>query len=139
MKLIIDTNVVIAAFGKNAFTRKVILHPNLELISPDFLLEELEEHKEEIMERTGLTPVEYPIVRDILLSNIKIIPFKEYNSNFKRAMDIMKKIDIDDTSFIALGLSSETDGLWSNDKRIKKQEYIRIWTTEEVKVYLKIQ
>lgn len=138
MKLIADTNVVIAGFGKHSFTQKLMLHPALELISPDFLLEELEEHKEEIIERTKLTLDQYYSVRDILLSNIKIIPFHEYRIHYEQAMKIMREIDPDDTPFIALGLSFAIDGIWSNDKSLQKQKSIRIWTTENVKEYLHI-
>jgi len=132
MRLIVDSNIIIAAMRPEAFTRKLIVHPDLELLSPEFLLVELEEHEGEIMGKTGLAPDIYRNVQNILLSNVTIIPFIEYRSEFESAMDLMKVIDVEDSAFIAAACALRTDGIWSNDSDMRKQSRVKVWTTRDL-------
>ncbi|MFH1094689.1 MAG: PIN domain-containing protein [Candidatus Micrarchaeota archaeon] len=45
--------------------------------------------------------------------------------------------DPDDWPFFALALSRDC-GIWSNDKRLKKQAKVKVWSTEELSAHLKI-
>jgi predicted nucleic acid-binding protein len=44
----------------------------------------------------------------------------------------MGKIDIEDVNYIALALSIENNGIWSDDKHFLKQDKIRVYRTEEI-------
>lgn len=52
MELVIDTNIVFSAIVKNSVSRFLLLNPNLILYSPEGLISEIEEHKEEIREKS---------------------------------------------------------------------------------------
>ena len=39
---------------------------------------------------------------------------------------------MEDVSFIALALSIDNDGIWSEDKHFKKQDRVKVFTTEEL-------
>ena len=41
MKLVIDTNIVISALIKDGKTREIIMSGKFELVSPDFVLDEM--------------------------------------------------------------------------------------------------
>ena len=45
MKLVVDTNRVIASLIKNSLSRRIINHPFLEFITPDYTLQELSNRK----------------------------------------------------------------------------------------------
>ncbi len=71
MELVIDTNIVFSATVKNSVSRLLLLNPNLILYSPEGLISELEEHKEEIREKSRLSEKRYNELMAILLSKIK--------------------------------------------------------------------
>jgi len=41
-------------------------------------------------------------------------------------------IDQKDAPYIALALTIENDGIWTADKHFKKQNYIKVFTTEDL-------
>lgn len=49
MKVVIDSNRVIAALIKDSTTRLILNDENFEFVTPDFTITEVEEHKEEIL------------------------------------------------------------------------------------------
>ncbi|HII61103.1 PIN domain-containing protein [Pyrococcus horikoshii] len=51
MKVVVDANVIISAFKRDSVTRKILLFPFINFYSPAYLLDELEEHKGEIMKK----------------------------------------------------------------------------------------
>lgn len=44
----------------------------------------------------------------------------------------MGHVDEDDVVFIALALSIENDGIWSDDAHFKRQNMIKVFKTEDV-------
>ncbi|TET90873.1 MAG: hypothetical protein E3J35_04335 [Methanomassiliicoccales archaeon] len=44
----------------------------------------------------------------------------------------MKGIDEDDAPLVALALSMDGDGIWSNDVHTREQNLVRVWTTDEI-------
>ena len=49
-----------------------------------------------------------------------------------QANEIMKDIDPDDAPFLALALSFDNDGIWTNDKDFERQSVVRVWKTHEL-------
>jgi len=64
---------------------------------------------------------------------IKIIP----TTYFEEEVETAKKIspDINDALYFALALKLNCP-IWSNDKRLKEQKYIQIYSTEDLVEYL---
>jgi predicted nucleic acid-binding protein len=44
----------------------------------------------------------------------------------------MEDIDEDDTEFLALALSFQNDGIWSEDRDFQRQTAVRVWKTGEL-------
>ena len=44
----------------------------------------------------------------------------------------MKVSDPDDTPFLALGISLNADGIWTEDKDFKAQEILKVYSTQDV-------
>lgn len=132
MKLVIDTNVLISALLKNSITRELLLFPSLEFLLPEYALEEVEAHKGSISKRSGLSEDEIDIVLSLLLENIAIVPASEIKPNLAKAHKLIGHIDQFDIPFVALALSVENDGIWSNDKHFENLKGIKVWKTADL-------
>jgi predicted nucleic acid-binding protein len=132
MKLIIDTNVLISALLKNSVTREILLFPSFEFLLPEYALEEVEPHKGLISKRSGLGKDEIDVILSILLENITIIPANEIKPFLAKADKLIGHIDPLDVPFVALALSVENDGIWSNDKHFEDLKGIKVWKTADL-------
>jgi len=74
---------------------------------------------------------------DRIKRKLTIVPAHEFAGFYKSALEIMKTIDKTDAPFVALALSFDNDGIWSNDAHLLKQKILRIWSTGELVEELK--
>ena len=132
MKLIVDTNVLISAIIKDSATRKILLSPYFEFYVPEFTFIELERHFELLKKKAGLSESNLELIIRILTENIDIISESKFQTHVSIAFDEMKNIDEYDAPFLALALSFSNDGIWSDDKHLKKQKLVRVWTTRDM-------
>lgn len=132
MKLIIDSNIIMAALISDAKTREIILKSGFTFYHPKIALESLEEYKNELIEKAGIDGEEYEITKKILFEKIIVVDEKKYLENIEEAENIMRSIDLDDSPFISLALTMDNDGIWSEDAHFKRQNRIKVWTTKEL-------
>jgi len=131
MKVVVDANVVISAFKRDSITRKVLLFPFISFYSPAYLLDELEEHKAEIMKKAKINEEEFNIILNLLLGNVKIVPKEAYIDKMGEALKIVGEIDKDDAPYFALALKIGA-GIWSYDRKLSNQRKVKIFTTGEL-------
>ncbi len=136
MIIIIDANIIIAALIRDSFTRKLIILSKIQLYYPEIMLEELREHKDEIMAKSGLDENTYDRLLKTILKRVVIIPTEQITDYLSEARKIMESIDIKDTPFIAAALSYENSIIWSDDKHFKRQKVITVYNTKEIKEIL---
>lgn len=131
MELVLDANILFAALIKSAKTRELILNEELILYAPEFLLEEFTKHLDELEAKTGVKEKELKeIVQELIAnSNIKIIPQEEISSFIPKAKSLSP--DPEDYVYLALALRKRC-GIWSEDKRLRQQEQIKIYSTKEL-------
>ena len=55
MKILVDTNRIVAALIKESTTRTILFDEKFEFMTPEFTLSEFNKHKNEIKEKTKLT------------------------------------------------------------------------------------
>ncbi len=132
MKLVLDTNRIIAALVKNSASREILLSGKFEFLTVGVSMSEIEEHKEELLMRTKMSAEDFGKLLSLLLSKVKIVNDTAIQSKMKEAKVLMDKVDPDDTPFIALALATENDGVWSNDKHFDRQDKIKVWKTQEL-------
>lgn len=101
----------------------------LRLLAPEFALEEIEQHKEEIKRRTKLTEQEFTLTREELAIAVVFVPLADYAGFLRKAVQISP--DGDDVDFFALALHLQAP-LWSNDARLKEQKTIRVVSTRDL-------
>ena len=132
MKIVIDSNVLFSALIKNSITRKIILEYNDYFLFPSFVFDELEKHKEELLKKSKLSKEDFEKLLEVLLEKMVVVPPEVLIPYKNRALEIVKKIDIDDIVFVACILAFEDSILWSNDDNLKDQSEIRVLNTSEI-------
>ncbi len=132
MKLIIDTNILISSLLKDSTTREILLNESLNFYLPELVLSETNKYLPYIIQKSELNEKEIKKLLNTLLENLILVPIDEYEKKMDEGMKIIGKIDEKDTQFIALALSIENDGIWSNDKHFEKQEKIRVFKTMDI-------
>ena len=137
MKLVVDTNILIAALIKNSVTREILLHPNIDCFVSEFIFREIALFKKEILRKSGLSGENFKTLFEHIKEKLNFIPDEEIRHK-KKAMKIIESIDIKDSVFIAIALSIENDGIWSEDKHFEKQHIIKLWKTRDIINYLGI-
>jgi len=106
MRLVIDTGILISALLKDSVTREILLFSSLEFLLPEHALEELENHKDTISARSGLSKDEIDIVLSMLMDRITIISASKIKPHMEEAYKIIGNIDPFDTPFVALALAT---------------------------------
>jgi predicted nucleic acid-binding protein len=137
MKLVLDSNILFSAILKNSTTRNILVSEEFELFLSEYALLEIDNHRQFLLDKTKLSESAFTTTLNMLLERTKIIADETLVPYLERAGEIMKGIDLDDAPFIALALSFPNDGIWSNDKDLRRQTTIRAWTTEELLEWLK--
>ena len=111
MRLIIDSNRIIAALIKESGARSILLNPGFEFFAPDHLLLEIRAHAGEIIRKSNHSEEEFHIILDLLIERVNVIPRSEMGSHMDEAKEIIGDIDPDDVPFIALALTVPNEGI----------------------------
>ena len=84
------------------------------LISPSFLKEEIDEHFDEIVEKSGLDSITLKYLFSEVLNLIEIVPKSKYEVFIAKAKRICS--DKDNVPYLALSLYLDKAPIWSFDK-----------------------
>jgi predicted nucleic acid-binding protein len=129
MNLIVDANVLFAALIKDGATAKLFFVDGIHLYAPEYLHEEFEEYRSEILKKTHRTSTQFEEALSELSGRIHFVPVDEFESAIKDAEQISP--DIDDAIYFALALKFEMP-IWSNDARLKNQSAVRVYSTSDL-------
>jgi len=131
MRLVIDANILFAALIKDGFTRKLLMERGEILYAPDYLMDEFSRKSSELEEKTGMPKevllrklTEFIEISDMII--IGEVELKEFIEEAKRINP-----DPKDVPYFALALKLNCP-IWSADKRLKKQDKVRIIDTKEM-------
>jgi predicted nucleic acid-binding protein len=127
MRLVVDANVLFSAMIKNSTTRRIFFDENIELFAPDFLIDEFRKYERLILDKAQKTPDEFASLVEVLRNRINLV------SEIKEFMPAALRIspDRNDATYFALALKLGIP-IWSNDRRLKKQDQIKIINTDEL-------
>jgi len=132
LRLVLDTNIVISALiNKKSTIRDILLSDKMIFYLPELVLAELLKHKELLCKKTGLSQRELLFSIFYLLSKVEIVKKEAFSENLEKAKTIMENIDINDSEFVALAMSIENHGIFSNDRHFDESG-VKRWTVEEI-------
>jgi predicted nucleic acid-binding protein len=132
MKIVIDTNRIIAALIKDSTSRSILFSNKFEFLTIEFAKKELNNHKREILDKVRIKEGDLDALMSSLFKRIYVVDDIAIRESLASAKIIMDKIDPDDAPFIALALAVENDGIWSDDKHFAMQKVVRVWKTGDL-------
>jgi predicted nucleic acid-binding protein len=131
MNIIIDSNILFSALIKDSTTRKIILEHEGFFLFPSFIFEEMQKHKHELLDKSGMTNQDFNLLLNLLLKKVIIIPNEKLQLYKQQADELVKDIDPDDSVFVACALAYK-GALWTDEKRLKKVKNIRVLDTKDI-------
>jgi len=130
MRIVVDSNRVIAALIKESTTRETIFQKEFEFIAPDFIESEIDSHKNHIVESAGITDEGFEILLSLILENITLIPQTDYIGFFNELKKEIK--DEKDIPYLAVCLAKGAKGVWTHDPHFLEQKRIKIFTNKDM-------
>ena len=129
MDIVVDANVLFASIIKHGPNARLMLDERLHMFAPEFLVEEFSKHESIILSKTKRSKEQFDEILSILEQIITFVPKEEFKEDLKFAKEISP--DPDDATYLALALKLHCP-IWSNDKQLKNQQIIKVYTTEEL-------
>lgn len=132
MELVVDANVLLAAFLKDAFTRGLLLDSRLKLFAPEQLFLETKKHlktSSSLRKRIHITDQELDQLFFLLTENIETVPQKEFASRMPEALTIAPHSE--DAHYLGLALHLSIP-IWSNDQGIHTQKKVKAYETKDL-------
>lgn len=134
MILVIDANILFSALIKNSLTAELIFEEEVMLFAPEFVVKEFLKYEEMILRKTSRTKEEFVQIMHLLKDVITLVPKEEYSKLIEEAEKFSP--DEKDVMYLALALKLKC-AVWSNDKKLKQQDKVKIYSTEDLKNELK--
>ena len=131
MDIVVDANILIAALIKNGLTRELLINTNLSLCTPSFVLEEIFNHIKIISTKAKITQKDLHFVLEKIIqeTHITLVKKEDITSFITQAEKI--SLDPDDIQYFATALKFNC-AIWSNDKAMKNQTSIKIYSTTDI-------
>ncbi len=127
MDLVIDANIIISSLisieSKNF---DLIFNDNLKLLAPEFLMQEIEKYKKEVIEKSGLSDYEFNLFLSLIFLRIDLVSYNEFKDFIPKAKEFSP--DQNDSEYFALALKLKCP-IWTNDKKLKSQNNVKIYST----------
>lgn len=138
MLFVVDSNILFAFFWETSVFRRVSVRQDLLLVSSEIALEEINRNSSEIAGKSGISKEEFGKLLKELKTLVEFAPLKEYSAFLKDAESLVKSLSAEEKSeffkdldFIALS-SKLNCPLWSNDRLLKKQSKVEVFSTKEI-------
>lgn len=135
MRLVIDANEIFSFFNRKSKAREIALIPQLSLYAPKFALNELQKYEHEIMKKFSIDNRQFSLIKTLLEEIILFVEKENYAEFFKEAEKICP--DKNDIDYFALALRLNCP-IWSEDKKLKEQNKIEVFSTKDLITKLKL-
>jgi len=132
MKLVIDTNRIMAGLLKDSTSRKIILHDSFSFFAPDYIETELSKHRPYLMRKAKIPGPDFDLLMQTLLDQVILVPFEDFEHEFGHAMRIMATIDENDSPFLAVGLALGIGSIWTEDRHFLRQDLLKVCSTRDL-------
>lgn len=130
MKILVDTNRIVAALIRAGTTRNIIFDDHFEFLTQDYALTEINEHEDELLKKTRLTREEFGLLLALIFEHITIIPHSGYGHLMEECKNDIS--DPDDIPHLAACLASNAEGILAHDKHFLEQHKVRVFTNGDI-------
>ncbi len=131
LRVVVDTNKVIASLLRDGRVRRLLFHPGLEVLLPKYVLEEINEHRKYLEKKVSPKAIDFILSK--ISRRVRIIGASELSrETLHKARRLAGDFDIDDYPFIAVAIEYNAI-IWTNDKELIKyalmsNEYLAVDT-----------
>ncbi len=129
MDVVIDANILFAILIRHGNTEDLLFNEDLHVFAPEFLFDEFVKYRDYILKKTDKSKEEFEQFFTIIKKKITTIPNEDTEKYLEHAKNISP--DIKDADYFALALKLNCH-IWSNDKKLKDQKVVKIFSTEEL-------
>lgn len=126
MKIVIDSNRVIAALIKDSTTRNILFDNKFEFIAPDAITIEINKYKTTIIEKADVREGEFDVLLSLIFEHINIVPQNEYNEFVTKFQNEIN--DPNDVPYIAACMAAKAEGIWTHDPHFNEQKKVKVFT-----------
>jgi predicted nucleic acid-binding protein len=138
MILILDANVIFSALlkGKPLSMSVELKNKGIELITPDFLVEEFFKKRKELSKILCISEEQILVAFTKMMSELVRVVHKEEYVTF---LDEAKKISPDkkDVPYFALSLALDKAPIWSREPRLRRQKVVKVLDDKGVERLMK--
>ena len=131
MRLVVDANVIISALIADSKTRELIVTLDPDLLTPQFVHDEIENYENLIAEKSGMEPRRVQQFVDLLFQYIEVVPADEFSSYIEGADEAIGDTDPDDVLYVACALANDAH-IWSDDSDFEEQDTVEAYSTSDV-------
>lgn len=131
MRLVVDANVIISALIADSKTRELIVTLDPDLLTPQFVHDEIENYEDLIAEKSGMEPRRVQQFVELLFQYIEVVPADEFSSSIEGADEAIGETDPDDVLYVACALANDAH-LWSDDSDFEQQDIVEAYSTSDV-------
>lgn len=132
MKLVIDTNRIMAGLLKDSASRRIILQDSFSFYAPDYCETELFKHRPYLVKKAKIPEEDFDLLMQVLLDKVELVPFEDFAGEYDRAMNIMEPVDENDAPFLAVGLALGIEGIWTEDRHFLRQDLLNVYSTRDL-------
>ena len=125
MKIVIDSNRVIAALIQDSTTRQILFDKNFEFFAPEYIKGEIDKYRKDIIEKANIKEEEFEVLLSLIFEHITIISKNEYQDILNDLGNIIK--DTKDIAYFAVCIFVKADGIWTHDLHFKEQKRFKIF------------
>lgn len=130
MDLVVDANIIFSALiSSGGKTAELLFSDRLIIFAPEFLSEEFSKHKNEILSKSGLPKQDFELAKLLIFARVRFVPFSKFKQSLQEAQKTSP--DENDTEYFALAISLGCP-IWSNDKKLKEQGKVKVFSTSEM-------
>ncbi len=130
MKIVVDSNRIIASLLKDSTTREILYNDEFEFFAPEFVMEEIAKYRTEFINKGKITEDEFEALLPLLFERVALIPQGEYAKQLKKLEKAIS--DPKDIPYIACCLSTKSDGIWTHDPHFLEQNEIKVFTNKDL-------
>lgn len=134
MEVVVDVNVILSSLLGKGDSSKVFslnfLFNKFDFIAPEFLLIELEKHRDEIRVRSNLSDEDFDDALEFILEQITFVPKSQFEDKLEEAEKFLSK-HLKDVQYLALALKLDCP-IFSGDKELKELSPVEVFSPKEM-------
>lgn len=129
LSIVVDANMMMSLLIAEGSKRKLFFSKQVNPASPEFVLFEIGKYWQEIIERSGLPEEKLKLVLSEARKCLKTLSLSDVKDFMSEALQISP--DPNDAEYFALALKLNCP-IWSEDKALKKQARVEVFSTPEL-------